>query len=244
MTQLWIGRHVALPESADVSAHSKSRRDCFAANQLSYSQFALDPSSEFHQEIRREIHPIPSEMSEYQHYHFQTGKPILRPATGSDAPTLRRWESAPHLAGLLGDGDWEWESALSSPHPAHRPFMVEVDRRVVGFLEILDPALDPERYWGDLPPGFRAVDLWIGEAAYLGKGVGSAMMRQALDICFADPEVHTVLVDPLASNADAHRFYERCGFTFLERRQFDEDDCLVFQIVREVWAKGEAKLSS
>lgn len=35
-----------------------------------------------------------------------------------------------------------------------------------------------ERYWGGLPPGFRAVDLWIGEAEFLGRGIGRAMMRR------------------------------------------------------------------
>ena len=160
----------------------------------------------------------------------------LRPATLADAAILRRWESAPHLAGLLGDDDWEWETSLAVPHPAQRPFIAEVDGRPVGFLEILDPFLDPEHYWGDLPPGYRAIDIWIGEAEFIGKGYGRAMMRQALDLCFADPEVHTVLVDPLPTNTASHRFYERCGFTFRERRRLGDDDCLVFQIDRSTWA--------
>ncbi len=159
----------------------------------------------------------------------------LRPAKSADAAILRAWETAPHLAGLLGDDDWEWETALAEPRSAHRPFIAEVDGRPVGFLEILDPSLDPERYWGDLPPGFRAIDLWIGEAEFLGKGVGRAMMRLALEICFADPDVQTVLVDPLASNTHAHRFYKRCGFTLQERRRFGPDDCIVFRIDRASW---------
>lgn len=156
----------------------------------------------------------------------------LRPALLSDVALLRRWDKQPHLQTTLGGEDWQWETSLASPSPAHRPLMAELEGRAVGFLEILDPSQDPERYWGDLPPGFRAIDLWIGEPEYLGKGIGTAMMREALAICFNDPEVHTVLVDPLASNISAHRFYERCGFCFVEQRQFGEDDCFVFQIKR------------
>lgn len=157
----------------------------------------------------------------------------LRPALPGDAPTLRQWESAPHLAGRLGDSDWEWETSLATPSPAHRPFIAEINGRPAGFLEILDPALDPEQYWGKLPPGYRALDLWIGVPQFIRKGVGRMMIKQALKICFSEPEVHTVLVDPLAANTAAHRFYEHCGFVFSEKRRFGEDDCFVFQIQRE-----------
>jgi aminoglycoside 6'-N-acetyltransferase len=164
-------------------------------------------------------------------------KTILRPACVNDAEMLRRWESSPHLSGLLGDDDWQWETALATPSPAHRSMIAEAEGQPVGFLEILDPSRDPERYWGDLAPGYRAIDLWIGEPEFLGRGVGTAMMREALEICFNDPEVHTVLVDPLASNTSAHRFYERCGFCFFEQRKFGNDDCFVFQMERQPWER-------
>ncbi len=73
------------------------------------------------------------------------------------------------------------------------------------------------------------MDLWIGEAEFLGKGIGRAMMQQALHLCFVEPEVHTVLVDPLADNSPARRFYERCGFVFVENRVFGSVDGSVFR---------------
>jgi aminoglycoside 6'-N-acetyltransferase len=62
------------------------------------------------------------------------------------------------------------------------------------------------------------------------------MMRWALAGCFADAEVTAVLVDPLARNILAHRFYQRLGFEFSERRRCDEDsDCFVFRLDRASW---------
>lgn len=58
------------------------------------------------------------------------------------------------------------------------------------------------------------------------------MMRLALDRCFADPAVAAVLVDPLATNARAHRFCERLGFRFVEPRRFGPDDCFVYHLDR------------
>ncbi len=62
-------------------------------------------------------------------------------------------------------------------------------------------------------------------------------MQIALTRCFADPVVTAVLIDPLASNTCAHRFYERLGFEFVERRSFGEDDCFVYQLSRAIWYK-------
>jgi aminoglycoside 6'-N-acetyltransferase len=45
-----------------------------------------------------------------------------------------------------------------------------------------------------------------GEDADLGRGYGTQMRRLALDRCFADHAVKAVLLEPLASNARAHRF--------------------------------------
>jgi len=104
----------------------------------------------------------------------------------------------------------------------------------VGFVQILDPAHDSE-YWGESPHragSLRAIDIWIGEPDALGRGYGTAMMRQALGRCFAQREVIAVLADPLASNTRACRFYARLGFELIERRWFGEDDCCVYRLDR------------
>ena len=64
------------------------------------------------------------------------------------------------------------------------------------------------------------------------------MMDLALARCFAAPSVSAVLLDPLASNRDAHRFYERLGFRVVERKRFGDDDCLVYRLDREDWERG------
>lgn len=79
----------------------------------------------------------------------------------------------------------------------------------------------------------RALDIWIGLAADLGKGYGTNMMKLALYKCFEPPEVNAVLIDPLKSNYRAHKFYERLGFQFVEERMFGEDNCRVYQLTRK-----------
>ena len=61
------------------------------------------------------------------------------------------------------------------------------------------------------------------------------MMRIALAECFADPRVTGIVIDPLASNERAHRFYRRMGFKAMGRRRFGRDDCLVHELTRRDW---------
>ena len=54
-------------------------------------------------------------------------------------------------------------------------------------------------------------------------------------LCENAPEVTAIVIDPLNSNTDALRFYQRLGFRIVGRRTFDGDDCLVHRLDRAVW---------
>ncbi|MGL6162125.1 GNAT family N-acetyltransferase [Microbulbifer sp.] len=156
----------------------------------------------------------------------------LRLATPADLDLLRHWDEQPHVIAADPNDDWDWEEELARNPDWREQLIAELDSRPIGFMQIIDPALEDSHYWGDVPGNLRAIDIWIGEARDLGRGYGTRMMELALDRCFADPAVTAVLIDPLASNVRAHRFYERVGFRFVERRQFGEDDCFVFRLER------------
>ena len=122
--------------------------------------------------------------------------------------------------------------------PWREMLIAEDGDRPIGFVQIIDPAGDPDHYWGDCGPGLRAIDIWIGESSDLRRGYGQQMMTLALGRCFADPSVSAILIDPMAGNERAHRFYEAMGFRFVERRQFGPDDCFVYTLTRADWRKG------
>ena len=157
----------------------------------------------------------------------------LRTATPADVDLLRRWHAQPHLAEPLGDDDWEWETELARSPDWREQLIAELDGRPIAFVQIMDPAREDSRYWGDVADDLRAIDIWIGEPDELGKGHGTRIMTLAIDRCFADPAVRAIIIDPLATNTRAHRFYERLGFRFVERRIFGDDECLVYRLERE-----------
>jgi aminoglycoside 6'-N-acetyltransferase len=164
----------------------------------------------------------------------------LRPAAPTDLALLRRWDEQPHVIASDPNDDWGWELELGRSPDWREQLIAEVDGRPVGFVQIIDPAREDSRYWGDVPADLRAIDLWIGAAADLGKGYGTQMLQLALARCFADPAVSAVLIDPLATNTRAHRLYERLGFRFVERRRFGADDCCVYRLERGEYERRRA----
>ena len=166
---------------------------------------------------------------------------ILRPATLADLELLRHWDKQPHIIASDPNDDWGWEVELDRTPDWRSQLIAEIKGRPIGYVEIIDPAREEDHYWGVVPANLRAIDIWIGEAADLNKGYGTQMMQLSLSRCFADPQVTAVLVDPLASNTRAHRFYERLGFRFVEHRRFGEDDCAIYRLHRADW-QPEASL--
>jgi aminoglycoside 6'-N-acetyltransferase len=162
----------------------------------------------------------------------------LRPATPDDLELLRHWDRQPHTIAAKGDEDWHWQTELARAPGWREQLIAEADGRPIGFLQIIDPAEEETHYWGKIGPNLRAIDIWIGEEADLGRGLGTAMMVLALDRCFADSTVEAVLIDPLAPNTRAHRFYERLGFTLVGPRIFGPDHCLVYRLDRRTWCRS------
>ena len=160
----------------------------------------------------------------------------LRPARSADAALLRYWGSKPHVIAARGeDSVIDWDDELARQSDLSQYVIAELDGRPIGLMQIIDAAREETHYWGDVEQGLAAIDIWIGEEADLGRGYGTQMMQLALQRCFDDPAFKAVVLDPLASNTRAHRFYERLGFQPIERRMFDDDDCLVFRLERRNW---------
>jgi aminoglycoside 6'-N-acetyltransferase len=159
----------------------------------------------------------------------------LRPMRLDDVELLDRWDEDPDVAASGGEDDgYDWPLELSRGELPWRELLIaEEDGRPVGFVQLIDAAEEESHYWGDdVPAGAWAIDIWIGSPEDRGRGIGAEMMRQALTRCFDEHGASEVLIDPLATNERAIRFYQRLGFEFVEARDFDADHCLVHRYPR------------
>ena len=170
----------------------------------------------------------------------------LRFATEADVPTLQRWDLDPAVISATTDdpdetvaygkdNDWR-ENIAMHRDGVWEHWIAELDGRPIGAMQMCDPHREPTNYWGEIEPNLRALDIWIGEPADRGHGLGEEMMRLGIERSFANPSVAAIIIDPLNSNTRAHVFYQRLGFMPTHRQVFnDEDDCLVHKLTRADW---------
>jgi len=177
----------------------------------------------------------------------------LRNATLDDLETLQKWDEQDSLSdeNVMGGADWnDWNWEYELPRQVHWRFQLVAEvstadetTEPIGFVQVIDPVLEETHYWGEYLDDHnrhpskhcRAIDIWIGEEAFLGKGYGTQMMKLVLrDYCFGiDSSVQSVLVDPMSANTAAHRFYQRLGFKPERLYNFGPDECLVHRLCRD-----------
>jgi len=136
---------------------------------------------------------------------------LFRHATRADLPLLRLWRARPHMVEWWGPPEQDdMEEALADPHTA--AWIVALDGRPFAYAQDYDPHAFPGHHFGHLPPGSRGIDQSIGEPDLLGRGHGSAFVRQHVERLFA-AGVPVVGTDPHPDNRRAIRAYEKAGFT-------------------------------
>ena len=168
----------------------------------------------------------------------------LRPATVADAAMIAAWDREPHVIACSSDDHLlevafdgtDWTDELTDSAYELTYVIAEANGAPVGVMAVCDPHTEPSHYWGEIETGLRAIDIWIGPPEWLNRGVGTRMMSEMIDRCFAERGVHAIVIDPLNSNTRAIRFYQRLGFRPEGRRMFDQDDCLVHRLTRSDWA--------
>jgi RimJ/RimL family protein N-acetyltransferase len=152
----------------------------------------------------------------WKRFHFRAMKL-------DDLPLMHRWVNTPHVR--------EWWDALPTfdavvtkyaprvlgKEPT-RSFVVEAGSRPVGYIQSyrITDYPDYARYLGsdDCAAG---VDLFVGEAEFVGHGAGSAILRKFVrTVVFADEWPRECLIGPEIENHRAIRSYQKAGFSLLE----------------------------
>jgi aminoglycoside 6'-N-acetyltransferase len=134
----------------------------------------------------------------------------VRPATAADLPLLRRWRAQPHVIEWWGAPDVEDPTeVLADPRIAM--WIVEHEGRPFAYAQDYSPHDWEPHPFAHLPPKSRGVDQYIGEPDMIGRGHGSAFVREHCDRLFA-AGAPAVGADPHPSNRGAIRAYEKAGF--------------------------------
>ena len=162
--------------------------------------------------------------------------PVLydfRPVVEKDLPMIAGWLAEPHVA--------EWWDAPETDIAGIRenidsisvePLIVELDGKPIAYLQSYDPHLDDGHPYADQPFGTLGIDLSIGVPGLVGRGHGSAIVRQFVEQLFEEGAPR-VIIDPHPDNGRAIRAYERAGFRAIDRRHSEYGDVVLMAVDAE-----------
>src|SRR5690606_45616 len=133
--------------------------------------------------------------------------------TSRDLPLLRRWLGEPHVEEWWGDpekGIDEIRQAMDEI--SVEPLIVELDGKAIAYLQSYDPHLEDDHPDRAQRVEALGLDIPIGDPEMVGKGHGSAIIRQFCRQLFEEGAPRRV-IDPDPRNVRAIQAYAKAGFT-------------------------------
>ena len=159
------------------------------------------------------LHP---EIKGAMQYHEKIS---FKKLTKEDVPLLVRWFSHPHVHKwwpILEQGEVIDHFLKRIRSKDTFGFIVYFDDEPIGYIQYY--YINPEgeksgKYLPTLPPHTIGTDQFIGDPDYIGKGVGTKMIKAFIEyLRKIEPNTTTLIVDPEPANAVAIRCYEKVGF--------------------------------
>jgi aminoglycoside 6'-N-acetyltransferase len=140
-----------------------------------------------------------------------------------DAPHARRWFARERTATGIVE---EFLGYLAGSEPISN-YIVAYAGRDIGLLQWVRMGDFPLQMRGYevTDPDVVNIDVLIGDAGFVHRGLGGPMILRFLDeiVFVADPRFQTCVIDPERANAAAIRAYGKAGFTFV-RTVIDPED--------------------
>ncbi|MCK1736440.1 GNAT family N-acetyltransferase [Bradyrhizobium sp. 138] len=154
----------------------------------------------------------------------------FRPMTTADLPLIRRWLRGADVREWWGDPDEQFALVSGDlDEPAMDQFIVLAGQQPLGYLQCYRLTAWNTGF-GPQPEGTRGIDQFIGESDMIGRGHGSAFIRQFVDEKLRK-DLPRMVTDPDPMNPRAIRAYEKAGF--VRDRMVETPDGVALLMVRE-----------
>lgn len=116
-------------------------------------------------------------------------------------------------------------------------YIVHIDTIPVGYIQVYDARLFPRDGYNltDIPEiktidRLAAIDFYIGNPAYIGKGYGTRIVKEFLEQ-YVKPYYNACLVDPDIRNSASIRCFEKAGFNKTRELKSDHQHVIIMLLV-------------
>jgi aminoglycoside 6'-N-acetyltransferase len=135
------------------------------------------------------------------------------PVTEEHRDLLTSWLVQPHWREWWSDPAEELATIYALEQGEHLPFIACVNDEPIAYIQCWWPAQHPDVPWvREMAITERGIDISIGDAANLGKGLGTQIIKHFAAKLFAEGATRLV-IDPDKNNGRAIAAYMKAGFT-------------------------------
>ena len=139
-----------------------------------------------------------------------------------DLPLMHRWLNAGEAARWYARRPYAYDEVAAeySANIEHKTktasYVILYGDAPIGYIQTYRVADYPEyNRYVQADAQVAGLDLFIGEAAYLHRGLGRHVARKFLrDFVFSDPAIHSAVLGPEPANRAAIRAYAKAGFHY------------------------------
>ncbi len=152
----------------------------------------------------------------------------FRGLRSSDLDLMHRWLNAPHVRRWWYDEGTSYQEIEGQYLPriegreATKPFVILYKDRPIGYIQSYRISNEDDEEYANLVDveDSAGVDLFIGEAEYLYRGLGRYIVLDFLSKhVFSAPGIEVCVIGPEPKNAAAIRAYEKAGFRYFKKIQ-------------------------
>ncbi|UQZ88081.1 N-acetyltransferase [Deltaproteobacteria bacterium Smac51] len=144
----------------------------------------------------------------------------LRPFTASDMPLMESWLKAAHVRPWFGEPEG-WLAEIRNADgriEAISHFIAEVECRPVGFAQYYDCFRFRGGYpWDNEPEGVFGLDFMIGEADFIGLGLGRRLVGLISELASQETGAVSLFADPDPGNVVSVKSLLANGFILDEK---------------------------
>jgi len=161
----------------------------------------------------------------------------FRPFTADDLPLMRRWLERPHIRQWWGEPEVElgYIRDMIEGRDTTKPFIFSADGEPLGYIQYWLIGDHQNATWiadypwlAELPTDAVGVDLSIGDAANVARGIGSKALRAFVEHLM-EHGYRNIFIDPDPANRRAVRAYEKAGFRPMPHLLGRTADTLIMQ---------------
>lgn len=163
----------------------------------------------------------------------------------ADLAKIYGWLHLPHVArwwhedlGSFGEVSERYSAYIEGRDPV-KPYLILYGERPIGYIQSYRVS-DDEEY--DALIGVEnsaGIDLFIGEEAFLYRGLGAGIIHRFLEeFVFSDGDLEVCVIDPEPKNKAAIRAYEKAGFRHFESVETPEGPAYLMKLPRTTFFGG------